>query len=42
MAQEAFGSENVFADLGLSDRDIRLAKADLASTIAAEVEERTA
>lgn len=41
MAQETvFGCGNVFADLGLPNPDLRLAKADLASAIAVEVEER--
>lgn len=36
----AFGSGNVFADLGLPDAEERLAKADLASKIASVLEAR--
>lgn len=38
--ESAFGSGNVFADLGLSDPEERLAKADLASKIASVIKAR--
>jgi predicted XRE-type DNA-binding protein len=41
MTQQSFGSGNIFTDLDLPDPDLRLAKADLASAIALEVEDRS-
>jgi predicted XRE-type DNA-binding protein len=41
MTLAAFGSGNVFEDLNLLNPDLRLAKADLASAIALEVEDRS-